>query len=180
MKKPAAYDIAFAGISSAATVILLLLSSFLPTARIASFVICALPMYLPLTRKKYKLAAVIYAASSILVLLIAPNKLEVLPYPLFIAPFALIQIALKDKNAVLNYAVKFLFFNAVAIGSYFILNSFIDLTAIINAFNVTKFWAAVLLWLFANIVFFLYDYATLLLFPKMGKLYDRIDKTPHE
>ncbi len=177
MKRNITADIALAGILTAVTVILLILSSLLPTARVAAFVICAFPVYLPLTRKKFKLAIVIALASSVLSLLIVPNKLYILPYPCFVAPFAIIQVALKDKVFKwLEYLIKYLFFNIVCVAFYFIFNAFVDMTAIMNAFNVSKTIAIIILWLLLNIVFFLYDYATRIILPKLAHIYDRIDK----
>lgn len=101
----------YAAMVAALTVVLMLLTRWLPTMRISVlFVVSLLPMAL-VCEKAYKETALCVLASAVLGWLFLPNSLEALAYALFFGWYGLIWRATLQRPLALRLLLRWMFFN---------------------------------------------------------------------
>ena len=149
-------SIAESGLFVALTLAILYLAAYLPvsTITILTAVSCIIPI--AMIRNDIKYSFLIYIASSILSFLLIPIKIS-LSYILFFGLYGIIKHYIeKINNLYVEIPLKLLSFNIILFSSYFVLNSLI-----INISNINiPLWS---LFLAAQIVFLIYDYALTLI-----------------
>ncbi len=118
-KKSTTRDLAFAGIITAFTVLVLVLESIIPTGRagflvLSSFLLCA--VYLE-SGMKWLMAA--YAASTLLALLLVADKIGLLPFVLLFGIYPVLKNLVEQIRSIwLEWALKLAGFNILLLAGY--------------------------------------------------------------
>lgn len=121
MKKNKTKNIALAGILSALTVVLLMVGVLLSMIDLSMSVIAALVVMVALVELNAKWAIGVYAVSSVISLLIAPQT-AVIVFAAVIGYYPVLKLAFdKIKPKLLRLAVKLLWFNGVCVGLFWFL-----------------------------------------------------------
>lgn len=103
---------AFGGILTALSIIVLYLASYAPSIKITMFFISGLLIAVGLVEKGIRTAWLVYAASSILSLLVVSNIAFILPYICFFGLYPLIKYYIeKNHKNKLQIIMKILFCN---------------------------------------------------------------------
>ncbi|MCM1363873.1 MAG: hypothetical protein NC122_01810 [Faecalibacterium sp.] len=106
----------------------------------------------------------VYAATSIVSLIVVPNKQAVIMYIVVFGYYPIIKSILESKlPKVLEYVLKFLIFNASAILSFFLITKvlgvpFDEFMGITNKESFFGRYAVAIILVFANIIFLMLDY----------------------
>lgn len=149
-------NIAKGGLYTALTVILIYLSSMLPTNKLAIIAVasCIIPLSIITTNIKNSFA--VYLSVSILSLLLG-LKGSALAYILFFGLYGFVKYYVEAKRKpVLEFAIKFLFFNCSMTLAYFLFKLF--------AFDIPiKKFPIYLIIIALQIIFIIYDYALTLM-----------------
>lgn len=143
--------------TAALAVVILLLSAVLPTGRIALVAIAGLCMVPAVLSCGIPFAAGSFAVSGAAALLLAPIKACAAAYILFFGWYPIVKSPLERiKNRVVELILKLLVFNSALMAAVFLFDR-----VMFSELDFSQFagWTAVLLWLAANIVFLLYDFA---------------------
>lgn len=122
-------NIAKGGLFTAAGFIFLYLSSFMPTNKLAFLILSSVIIPITLLTCNLKTAILVYSATSLLSLII-PNKVICIVYIFLFGIYGIVKyFAEKIKNRVIEFIVKFTFFN-ISLGiCYFIYSTlFMGLT----------------------------------------------------
>lgn len=144
--------IALNGILGAVAVICLLLAAIMPTGRISLYALSSFFVAVVIIESGAKAGWLFYAATSLLAFIMVPDKLGLVPYALFFGAFGIIKFYIeKLNNIVLEYILKFAFFNACIAVAYWAVR---DLAGF--GFSSKLPWWALIIAL--EVVFFIYDY----------------------
>ena len=144
--------IALNGILGALAVICLLLATILPTNRLSLYALSSFFIAIVIVEYNSMAGWLFYASTSLLALIIVPEKLGLVPYVIFFGIYGLVKYYIeKLDKLVIEYVLKFLYFN---------------ICAGIVLISVSKLFGYVLTaklpwWLLVialEIVFFIYDY----------------------
>ena len=157
-------EIARGGLLAAAATAWLYFGGVMPQIGPAACLIAGVASAIPLLRRaNIKTAGLLYLVTSVLGLLLTPRKLIAAAYVLLFGLYPIYKsFAESAKNAVLEYALKFLFCNAMLCALYFMLRAF----ATLPKFPDIPFVYPISL-LALNLVFFIYDLG----FSKLVSLY---------
>ncbi len=106
MRSQRSYNIAIAGISAALTIISLMLAIFLPTMKLAFFVISSLCTAIPLAKERWWASVATYVVAGLIGFFV--GNIKAIPYILFFGLYALIAWLCDFKlyNTRLNKALK--------------------------------------------------------------------------
>jgi hypothetical protein len=105
--------IALNGILGAVAVICLLLAVIMPTSRISFYALSSFFVAVSIIESGARAGWLFYAATSLLALIIVPDKLGIVPYAIFFGLYGIIKFYIeKLDRIVLEYILKFVFFNA--------------------------------------------------------------------
>jgi len=164
------YSAALGGISAALSLVFLLAAIYSPAGKLALYALSSVPLLMPLRKGMYGTAALVYAATGLLALLVSGNPLYVAPYWLLFGVHPLL-IALPERfklNAVITAAIKLIYFNLALLAAYKLSALFfIDLSAFENRFYG-------ILALAASAAFMVYDFLITRIYKKSDKYIDRI------
>lgn len=158
--------VAFGGISTALSIVFMLMASVIPFGRLV-FVFFALAMIgIVIMAYNAKLAAIVYAAVSVLSLFFVPLKTLSVLYAV-IGNYPLIKMQVnKLKNTAARILIKLVLFNA-----YMAICCVIGIKILGISMEISyPFW---MLWIWMLLAFFVYDYAYDLF---MQKIYYSIPK----
>ncbi|MBS5884683.1 MAG: hypothetical protein E6300_10370 [Clostridium sp.] len=162
-----AKEITLSAILVALTNIILYLNFLLPISTISILTLASLLIPIALIKGSIKSAFLVYIASSIIGFFILPINI-ILLYILFFGIYGIVKYYIEKLNKLyLEIFFKMIFFNISLFISIFIFKSFI-------AIEITKLplW---LLWIIAQPVFLIFDYAlTLLISFYMQRIHNRI------
>ena len=141
------------------TLVFLFGSSYVPTGKVALLALTSMCMLVTVAYCGVKTAWIQYVATSILALLFIPSKGQVFLFIALLGYYPILKLHIETiKNIKLEWLVKFLYFNALLIVSYFVLKyvilNYLSLGAIMNFVLANT----VLVVLVSEIVFIVYDY----------------------
>lgn len=141
----------------ALNVITLYLSTIVPTNKITLFALSSVFILAVVIESGIRYAILTYIATSILALIIIPNKVILIPYIIFFGYYGITKYLIENKNNLLKeWIIKYGLFNIAMIIIYYITSElFIDVE-ILNKL----LWAKILI---LEIGFFIYDYMYTLL-----------------
>lgn len=149
--------IAFSSIFSAMSAAMLFLGSLLPTLEYSAVALagmCLIPIVIEVG-KRYSVTA--FAATSILGLILAPNKEVAMLFALFFGYYPILKSVFESiKSKAIEFALKFAVFNAAMIAVFFVTKWLLG----VDEESYTIF-GVYLPWLFlavGNVVFILYDF----------------------
>ena len=150
-----AHRISLTAMFAALSLLFLYMASVLPTMRIAMYFLSSVFVMGLVIEEEIGLAMLMYAAVSLLSLLLMPNILRVVPYVLFFGHYGIgkyyIQTRIKDK--VIGYSLKLLYYNLALVLIYLLARQILieDIFA-----SGISFWLFIVI---AEVAFVVYDFA---------------------
>lgn len=145
--------ITLSGILAAATLLTLFLATTLPTNRIFFYGLSSLFCAIIIIEHGVKAGVVFYLGTSILALILIPNKLRLIPYLLILGHYPIWKTYIEKINHPVKEVILKLFgLNMFTLASYYFLTSFF-LENIIIPLDLR------LIFLILQIIFLIYDYA---------------------
>lgn len=150
---------AFASIMTALTVVCLYGSVVLPTGKIALLALTSLCVLVTHAECGTKFSLIQFVAAALIGLLLIPFKFQMILFIAFLGYYPIVKSYIEQlRNPLMEWLVKILFFNAVLIIAYFVLNqillAYISFGTIFNLI----FSHLVLVIIVAEFAFILYDY----------------------
>lgn len=165
------YKIALSGICTALSVIFLTLAFFFEMASISFYILAALVLLLPLSKKMYGYTVLIVIASALFSLLLGWIGLFI-PYVLFFGIHPILTVGLKNIKKLNKYiamVIKQVLFN----GMFFLIYLITKNTFFPSIENLTKLGWLWLIIIVLNLLLFIYD-QVFLTFAKRAEYY--VDK----
>lgn len=149
-------NIAFSAIISSVCVVLMLLCRFISITDYAVSAVCGLLIGVVVIESGKRWALASYIVVSVLGLIFGGNECAV-TFIIFLGYYPVIKVWLDSINKVISYIIKFLIFNSMIIGAYYILDAlkFIPLDEIAILGQYTNLVILIL----ANVAFLIYDFA---------------------
>ena len=166
-----AKELALGGIMVAVSTVILYLSAILPISTISILTVASAVIPICIIRADIKTSIFVYIATSILVFFIAPINISIL-YTVFFGIYGIVKYFTERKHSVIiEMILKIIFFNISFLIGFFIMEKVlgINITAgieqIISRFydGSYKVISFVILWLVAQPIFLIYDYALTLI-----------------
>lgn len=153
-----ASKIALCGVCGSLSIVIMMISSVVPIASIALPAISGCVLIPVVAFASVKYAYMVYAVVSVLSFLLVADREAVLIYVLFFGYYpALFATLSKIQNSVISWFVKLIIFNAAAVLDYFIVTAIFMIPQDLPDFFGR--YALLILLVFANVVFILYDIA---------------------
>jgi len=104
--------IALNGILGALAVISLLLATIMPTNRLSFYALSSFFISVAIVESGIKAGWLFYAATSLLSLIIVPEKLGLIPYVLFFGIYGIVKYYIEKLNKlIIEYVLKFIYFS---------------------------------------------------------------------
>ena len=177
-----ARDMALGGVLVALTSIILYMTSVIPTSTLTILTIASALIPICIIRSNVKTAIFVYFASSLISFFLVKINISLL-YFIFFGVFGIIKFLIERlRNVRVEMILKLIFFNISFFIGFIVMQNILGLNiiaglkeVIFNVFNISsKNIATILLWLIAQPVFLIYDYAmTLIITFYMEKIHGR-------
>jgi uncharacterized membrane protein len=104
--------VALNGILAAITVVFLFLAAVLPTSKLSFYALSSFIVAIIMVEYGTRAGVVFYILTSVLALLVVPDKIRVVPYIVFFGIYGIIKFhAEKINKIVLEYLLKIVYFN---------------------------------------------------------------------
>jgi len=143
--------LALNSILGALAVICLLLATILPTARISLYALSSFFVAITIMESGARAGWLFYAATSLLALILVPNKPGIVPYVLFFGLYGVVKFYIERLNRLVpEYVLKLLFLNASAGAAFLLVREFIGYTLEVRL----PWWILIIA---LEIVFIVYD-----------------------
>ena len=175
-------DMALGGVLVALTSIILYMTSVIPTSTLTILTIASALIPICIIRSNVKTAIFVYFASSLISFFLVKINTSLL-YFIFFGVFGIIKFLIERlRNGMVEMILKLIFFNISFFIGFIVMQNVLGLNiiaglkeVIFNVFNISsKNIATILLWLIAQPVFLIYDYAmTLIITFYMEKIHGR-------
>ncbi len=165
-----AKKIALGGILGALAVICLFFAVTLPTSRLSLYALSSFFVSVMIIETGISAGCIFYASTSLLSLLLLPDKTGVIPYVIFFGIYGIIKYYIeKLDRLILEYILKFVYFNACLFAAIYAIKSFFMADIKVEL----PWWVVILLF---EVIFLVYDYVYTLFIdyfrkkikPKMG------------
>lgn len=173
--KSSTFRIAFCSVIAALSVVLMIVTSFIPIGTYALPCFSGILIVAVVIEYGWKWAAAVFAAVSLLSLFISADKEAVLYFIALFGYYPILKGVFEKhiKNRVLQYILKFVVFNAAAILSFFIATLLLSVP--LEEFEIFGVYLPALFLLFGNVFFAFYDYAvTVIVSQYVLKIRDKI------
>lgn len=146
-------SLALGGILTALTVITVFFADIMPTNTLSLYALSSLFISIIMIERGVKASWVFYFATSLLSFIIVPDKTMVIPFITFFGVYGIIKHYLeKFSNRVVEYILKYAFFNANVVIAYFLIKVLFETQ---NFFKGAPLWAVIII---LQGIFFIYDY----------------------
>lgn len=173
-------NIALGGVLTALTLVLLYLTLLIPTNTLTLLTLASFMVPVALIRANLKTAILVYSASSLLSLIFVPGY--ALHYILFFGCYGIIKSLIERLDRfTLEWTLKLIFFNVICIGFFKAFVTLFDPNFISRILEVgEKFFPTlpsmglIVLWLAAQLVFMVFDYALTLLVDLYYKYFGKL------
>lgn len=104
--------IALNGILGALAVICLFLATVMPTNRLSFYALSSFFIAVSIIESGIRAGWIFYAATSLLALIIVPDKLGIVPYVIFFGLYGLVKYYIEKLDKIIaEYILKFVYFN---------------------------------------------------------------------
>ena len=162
-----AKNIALGGILVALTTIVLYLAAFLPISTLAILTIASAIIPICIIRSDVQTSIFVYIASSLIAFFLVPINISLL-YFIFFGVFGIIKFFIERlRKEKLEILLKLVFFNIAFIIGFLIMQNILGINVITGLETIvsrlfdtsTKAIASIILWIIAQPVFLIYDYA---------------------
>jgi len=142
---------------TAISIVLMLMTTVLPIAAYSCVMLAGLCTAFIAEETDSKCALSVFAAVSILSVILIPDKESVILYMIFFGYYPVLKQFLFNKcNKILSWIIKLLVFNAACITSFF--TSIYLLSVPKDSFMIGDFYLPWVILIMANILLFIYDY----------------------
>ncbi len=173
--KSSTFRLAFCSVIAALSVVLMLITSFIPIGTYALPCFAGILTVAVVIECGRKWAFAVFAVVSLLSLFISADKEAVLYFIALFGYYPILKGIFEKhiKNRVLQYILKFAVFNAAAVVSFFIATMLLSVP--LEEFEIFGVYLPVLFLLIGNVFFLFYDYAvTVILSQYVLKIRDKI------
>ncbi len=145
------FKLALGGILGALAVICLFLASVLPTSRLSLYALSSFFISIVVIESGIKAGWLFYAATSLLSLILVPDKLEIIPYAIFFGVYGILKYYIERINKLpVEYILKFAYFNVCLAAAVLLIRQ-----VFVDSIKVQLPWWVVIVAL--EIVFLVYD-----------------------
>ncbi|MCI8652268.1 MAG: hypothetical protein HFF11_01050 [Angelakisella sp.] len=153
-------QVAVGGMASGLCLLLMFLTGMIPFSEYACPTFAGLVLIAVAEEMGRKTALIVYGAVSLLSLLLTPSKEAAILFVFFFGYYPVIRAVLMEKVAVrpVRLLLKLLLFNGMIVLSYLIVIHVLGIPDILEEFGSFGQYSALVLLLFGNIFFFVYDY----------------------
>jgi len=144
--------IALIGILGALTVISLILAIILPTGKLSFY--CLSSFFISIIIIEYRVTAgwLFFFTTNLLAYVVIPDKVAIIPYTAFFSIYGIVKYyAEMIKNTVLEFTIKYAFFNACLVLALFLADK------LFTGVNKLSYPLAAII-IILQVVFFIYDY----------------------
>ena len=144
--------VSLGGVLAAMTVITLFLAAVMPTNRISLYALSSFFVSIIIIEFGINHGWIFYVVTSLLSTAVIYNKLQLVPYFIFFGIYGIIKFYIERvNNVVLEYLLKFAFFNLSLIVAVFFVREFL-----LTGLSISLPWWIILVG--GQIIFFIYDY----------------------
>ena len=152
-------QVAMGGVATGLCLLLMFLTSMIPFAEYALPAMAGIVLIAVGVENGAKNAVVVYAAVSLLSLILVPRPEAAMLFVFFFGYYPILQFRLDNiRPKVLQYLVKFIIFN-VSVGlAYFLIIRLFGITDILDDFGDFGRYSALVLLAFGNVFFAVYDF----------------------
>jgi hypothetical protein len=157
--KNSARVIALSAVFTALAVIFLYAGNLMPALRVAAFAAASLFVVAAVIEAGLGSAALVFAGSAVLGLLLLPDKGAAYLYILFFGPYPIVKsLAERTRPAVVQWLIKQLFFNLAFTAVWFLIRELVFNTEALAAFaGFGRAAGTLMIYLVANAAFIVYD-----------------------
>lgn len=156
-------SIAESGLLTALTVVILYSTSLIPISKLSILTLASCLIPICIIRSSVKYAILVYIASSLISLFFVPFNISIY-YMMFFGIYGIVKFFIEKINMYfIEIIIKLLSFNVLLMAMYLILKEFI----VVN--SALPLW---LLWIGAQVVFLIYDYALTVLITSFLKRFN--------
>ena len=142
----------FSGLMTAITVILLFIEAMVPAGKLGFYVLASFIGAIVIIECNVWYYFGYYIASSVLILVLSPDKLAAVPFIIFFGLYAIIKSKVEGLNRIpIEYVIKFTFFNIILVLSFTLLKAFVP-------FQIGNNIPIIIILILSQIAFFGYDY----------------------
>lgn len=153
-----AFRISLGGVITALCVFSMFCTGFLPMLDYTIPTFAGFLMVIMIVETGAKWAVTTYAAVSFLSLLVTPNYQASLLFVLFMGYYPIMKVYLdKLKNKTLSWIIKYAVFNAAIVILFMLFQYIFTTEDMLEGMEMFGKYAALVLWLAANLFFFIYD-----------------------
>jgi hypothetical protein len=144
--------ISLSGIMLAFVTVVLFAATTLPTSRLSLYALSSFLVSIIIIEFGVKSGWIFFIASSILTLIIIPDKLGLLPYAFFFGIYGIVKFHIeKLNNLIIEYFLKIVFFNICMFSGLFLIKEFLFSNLEIKF----PIWVIIVAF---EIIFIIYDY----------------------
>ncbi len=147
--------IALSGIMSAIVVLCLLFATIMPTGKLSFYVLSSFFVSVIIMEYGTKPGWVFFIITNLLAYIMIPNKIRIIPYTVFFGVYGILKYYIERfNNIVLEYILKYTYFNACLAIAIILLKEIIAKGITINNIKF-PLWAVIIL---LEVIFIIYDY----------------------
>ncbi len=153
-------QVAMGGVATGLCLLLMFLTAMLPFAEYALPAMAGIVLIAVVVENGTKNAVVVYAAVSLLSLILVPRPEAAMLFVFFFGYYPILQFRLdRIRPKALQYLVKFLQFNVAVVAAYFVIINLFGITEILEDFGDFGRYSALVLLALGNVFFGVYDFA---------------------
>lgn len=160
MKDKTSFKVALGGICTAVCLMVMFCSSFLPMLDYTIPTFAGFMMVVMTVEVNSRWAVATYVAVSLLCIFVTPNYEASLLFILFMGYYPILKYNLdRSKNKVVSWIIKLAVFNVAVIIFFLAFQYIFTAGKMLEGMEMFGKYAVVVLWLVAEMAFFIYDYA---------------------
>lgn len=142
---------ALGGILVGLSIITLYAESIMPTAKLSLYALSSFYVAIMIVEGGIRLGWIFYITSSLLAVIIIPDKIGLIPYFVFFGIYGIIKFYIeKISKSWLEYALKFIFFNICLGTAIFIIKELL-------AVDISEYFSIWIIAVIMQIIFIIYD-----------------------
>ncbi len=152
-------QVALGGVATGLCLLLMFLTTMIPFAEYALPAFAGIVLIAVVVENGTKNAIVVYAAVSLLSLILVPRPEVACLFVFFFGYYPILQFRLDEmKPKVLQYMIKFIIFNIAVVAAYLVVINLFGITEIMDEFGDFGKYSALILLALGNVFFAVYDF----------------------
>ncbi len=153
-------QVALGGIATGLCIVIMFLTGMIPFSYYALPALAGLLLIAVKEENGMKTALIVYAAVSLLSLLVVPIKEAALLFVAFFGYYPIVRDSLsRIRPGVLSVVLRFIIFNAAVIAAYWVIVNVFGIAEILEEFGDFGKYSVLVLLGFGNVFFLVYDFA---------------------